>query len=195
MIAAIQGILEAQGPDWAVVQVGGFSIRLFVPSSTAQRFPAIGQSLRLLTYLYVREDALTLYGFATPDEQSLFEQLIGVSGVGPRLALAMLSAASAESLRAAIASEKIEGLTRIPGIGKKLAGRLILELRGKLIAPSGETTPTPAPADVDLIEALIGLGYTVTDAQAALKSVPADLDLEERLRRALQYFARVVSAP
>lgn len=191
MIAAVQGILEAQGPDWAILQVGGFSIRLFVPGSTAARFPAIGQPSRLLTHLYVREDALTLYGFATPDELALFEQLIGVSGVGPRLALAILSAASAESLRAAIASEKIETLTRIPGIGKKLAGRLILELRGKLSAPTAEATPIPTSPDLDVLDALISLGYSAADAQAALKNAPADLDLEERIRRALQYFARV----
>ena len=192
MIAGIRGTLEAVGTEWAVVDVGGVSYRVFAPTSTLNRLPAIGQTVRLLTHLYVREDQMSLYGFLSSDDMATFEQLLGVSGVGPKLALTMLSAASAENLRQAIASENVENLTAIPGIGRKLAGRLILELRGKLIAPNG-AKPTPErPVDAEVSEALVGLGYSPVDAQAAIKSLPTDrqLDLEERIRLALQFFAK-----
>ncbi|HEX5418188.1 MAG TPA: Holliday junction branch migration protein RuvA [Chloroflexota bacterium] len=190
MIAAVTGLLEATQTDAVLVQVGGFTLRVFAPTSTISRLPAVGQAVRLYTHFYLREDVIALYGFLTADELSLFEQLLTVSGVGPRVALAMLSAASAETLRGAIASESVETLTRLPGIGKKLAARLILELRGKLTAPEGVPATPTAPADVEVIEALVGLGYTPADAQAALKSLPAGLELEEKIRRALRYFAR-----
>lgn len=192
MIAGIRGTLEAVGTEWAVVDVSGVSYRVFAPTSTLNRLPAIGQNVRLVTHLYVREDQMSLYGFLSSDELATFEQLLGVSGVGPKLALTMLSATSAESLRQAIASENVENLTAIPGIGRKLAGRLILELRGKLIAPNG-AKPTPErPVDAEVSEALVGLGYSPVDAQAAIKSLPPDrqLDLEERIRLALQFFAK-----
>ncbi|MGH2460105.1 MAG: Holliday junction branch migration protein RuvA [Chloroflexota bacterium] len=192
MIAGIRGTLEAAGTDWAIVDVQGVSYRVFAPTSTLNRLPAIGQSVRLLTHLYMREDQLSLYGFLSSDELAVFEQLLGVSGVGPKLALTMLSAASAEKLRQAIASENVENLTRIPGIGRKLAGRLILELRGKLIAPNDGKPALERPVDADVAEALMGLGYSPVDAQAAIKSLPTDrqLDLEERIRLALQQFAK-----
>ncbi len=192
MISAVRGTLEAVGTEWAIVDVGGVSLRVFAPTSTLNRLPEIGQTVRLLTHLYLREDALALYGFTTSDELALFEQLLGVSGVGPRLALAMLSAAPAESLRQAIASESVENLTTIPGIGKKLAARLILELRGKLTAPDGAKPVAERPIEADVADALVGLGYTPADAQAAIKSLPTDraLELEERIRLALQFFAK-----
>jgi len=192
VISAIRGTLEAVGTDTAIVDIGGVSLRVFAPTSTLNRLPPIGQSVRLLTHLYLREDAIALYGFFCPDELSLFEQLLAVSGVGPRLALTILSAAPAESLRRAIASESVENLTAIPGIGKKLASRLILELRGKLTAPDGAKPVEERPPDADVAEALVSLGYTTADAQAAIKSLPTDraLDLEDRIRLALQYFAK-----
>jgi Holliday junction DNA helicase RuvA len=192
VIAAVRGILEAQGVDWVLVDVGGVSLRIAVPATTTSRLPALGQMVRLVTHLYLREDAIALYGFLTVDDLALFEQLITVTGVGPRLALGILSAAPAEALRGAIASDNVDLLTRIPGIGKKLAGRLILELRGKLTAPSGPPSALGATPESDLLDALVGLGYAPADAQAALRSLPTDesLDLEERLRLALQYFAR-----
>jgi len=190
MIAAITGLLEATGPDWVLVQVGGFTIRVYVPTSTVSRLPALGQSVRFNTHFYIREDVIALYGFLTADELALFDQLLTVSGVGPKLAQSMLSAASADSLRSAIASESVDKLTPLPGIGKKLAARLILELRGKLTAPPGEASPASPPADLEVLEALLSLGYTTADAQAALKTLPPDLELEEKIRRALRYFAR-----
>lgn len=192
VISAIRGTLEAVGPDWAIVEIGGISLRVFAPTSTLNRLPPIGQSVRLLTHLYLREDALALYGFLSPDERDVFEQLLGVSGVGPKLALAMLSGASAEALRRAIASESVEQLTVIPGIGKKLAARLILELRGKLAVSNGTKPTDERSIDADVADALLGLGYSATDAQAAIRSLPTDraLGLEERIRLALQYFAK-----
>jgi len=192
VISGIRGRLEAVGTDSAVVDVGGVSFRAFAPTSTLNRLPPIGQSVRLLTHLYLREDLIALYGFFSDDELAVFEQLLGVSGVGPKLALTMLSGLSAENLRRAIASENVENLTVIPGIGRKLAGRLILELRGKLTAPDGAKTAEGQPMDADVAEALIGLGYAPADAQAAVKSLPKDkaLDLEDRLRLALQFFAK-----
>jgi Holliday junction DNA helicase RuvA len=192
VISAVRGTLEAVGPDWAIVDIGGVSVRVFAPSSTLNRLPPIGQNVRLLTHLHLREDAISLYGFLSPDELAVFEQLLGVSGVGPKVALAMLSAASAEGLRQAIASESVEQLTVIPGIGKKLAARLILELRGKLTVSNGASPPVQRSVDADVADALLGLGYSPADVQAAIKSLPADraLDLEDRIRLALQYFAK-----
>ncbi|HUX86776.1 MAG TPA: Holliday junction branch migration protein RuvA [Chloroflexota bacterium] len=192
MITAVRGILEMVGPDWAVVGVGGLSLRVFAPTTTLSTLPAIGQRVHLHTYFQVREDALALYGFQSPDDLALFEQLIGVSGVGPRLALAMLSSAPSEILRVAIASEKAENLTKIPGIGRKLAGRLILELRGKIVSPeqaAGAVEPTP---DADVTQALVGLGYSPADALAAVRSLGTTppTDLEDRIRQALRFFAR-----
>jgi Holliday junction DNA helicase RuvA len=193
MIAGVRGTLEAQGTDWVILAVGGFSVRVYAPLGTITRLPGLGQTVHLVTHLYVREDQIALYGFATPDELGFFEQLLGVSGVGPRLGLQILSAASIDTLRNAIASESVESLTRIPGIGKKLAGRLILELRGKLAPPSdGAATARISTPEADVIDALVGLGYSAAEAQAALRALPSDPDLalEDRIRLALQYFAR-----
>jgi len=192
MITAVRGALEAVGPDWAVVGVGGLSLRVFAPTTTLSTLPAIGQVVHLHTYFQVREDVLALYGFQSPDDLALFEQLIGVSGVGPKLALAMLSSAPSEILRTAIASEKAENLTKIPGIGRKLAGRLILELRGKIVSPEGGTRTVEPTPDADVTEALVGLGYSPADALAAVRSLGTTppTDLEERIRQALRFLAR-----
>jgi Holliday junction DNA helicase RuvA len=192
MIAAIHGPLEAHGVDWVVVDVGGLSLRVVVPTSAIARLPALGEPVRFVTYLYFREDVIALYGFQTGDELALFEQLIGVTGVGPKVATAMLSYASSELLRQAIASENVDNLTKIPGIGKKLASRLILELRGKLTAPPGGVAASLPPSDSEVVDALLGLGYSLADAQEALRGLPSDraLDLEERIRLALRSFVR-----
>jgi Holliday junction DNA helicase RuvA len=192
MIAGIHGRLEAHGADWVIVDVGGVSLRVVVPATSIARLPALGEPVRFLTHLYLREDIIALYGFLAADDQALFEQLIGVTGVGPKVAMTMLSSAPTASLRQAIASENVDNLTRIPGIGKKLAARLILELRGKLTAPEGAVVAPIATADSDVVDALLGLGYSLADAQSALRNLPSDraLDLEERIRLALQSFAR-----
>lgn len=192
MIAAVRGLVGAAGPDWVVVDIGGVSLRVFIPATTANQLPPIGDTVRLMTYLQVREDALTLYGFLTQSDLEFFEQVTGVTGVGPKIALAMLSAAPSDALRQAIASENLDSLTKVPGIGRKLAGRLILELRGKLTPPDGALTGILGPADPEVQAALVGLGYATSDAQAAIASLPAGkvLPVEDRIRLALQFFAK-----
>lgn len=192
MIAAVRGMVDAAGPDWVIVDIGGVSLRVFIPATTANQLPPIGSSIRLLTYLQVREDALTLYGFLTQSDLDFFEQVTGVTGVGPKIALAMLSSAPSDALRAAIASENLDSLTKVPGIGRRLAGRLILELRGKLTPPDGALAGILGPTDPDVQAALVGLGYATADAQAAIANLPAGkvLPVEDRIRLALQFFAK-----
>ena len=192
MIAAVRGLLEAAGPDWVIVEVGGISLKVFIPTTAGSKLPPIGETLRLLTYLQVREDALTLYGFLSPSDLEFFEQVTAVTGVGPKIALAMLSAAPSDVLRQAIASENLDSLTKVPGVGRKLAGRLILELRGKLTPADGALGVILGPADPEVQAALVGLGYPASDAQAAIASLPPgkELPVEDRIRLALRYFAK-----
>ncbi len=191
MIASVRGQIQARATDSVVVEVGGIGLRVLVPASTLAQLGAVGEPAHLQTYLYVREDTLSLYGFATAEERELFELLMTVSGVGPRLALALLSGASVDSLRVAIATGNADALTGIPGIGKKLAARLVLELRGKVEA-HGAVAPTMvgATSDAEVLAALTGLGYSAADAQRAIQSLPKEesLSVEERIVRALQHF-------
>ncbi len=129
MIASLQGKLEALGSDWAIINVGGIGFQVYLPTSTLSTLGATGGEVKLYTHLHLREDNVALYGFASADDLGLFESLITVSGLGPRLALAMLSAMDAERLVVAIASAATALLTEVPGIGKKMAERLILELK------------------------------------------------------------------
>ena len=140
MIASLQGKIESLGGDWAIINVNGVGFQVYMPTSTLSTLGAIGEEVKLHTYLHLREDNATLYGFATSDELGLFQTLIGVSGLGPKLALAMLSAMSVEKLTMAIATGSADLLTMIPGIGKKMANRLILELKEK-IGAGWITTP------------------------------------------------------
>jgi Holliday junction DNA helicase RuvA len=191
MIAGIRGRLEGKTADSVLITVGGVTLRVFVPVTTLAQLGGVGAEVALQTYLYVREDTLALYGFATEEDRALFEQLIGISGIGPRAALEVLSVMSAASFREAIAREDVTALTRVPGIGKKLAARLVLELRGKLV-PAQPASTGLAPAQAEVVEALTGLGYTPGEAQAAAASLPSDGDapLEQRIMQALRYFAQ-----
>jgi Holliday junction DNA helicase RuvA len=189
MIAGLQGKLQTIGNSWAIINVGGISFQVYMPTSTLSTLGAIGEEVELNTHLYLREDNATLYGFATPEELLLFQTLTTVSGVGPKLALAMLSAMSAEKLTMAIATGSAELLSEVPGIGKKMASRLILELKGKLAA--GVPAPTElAEENTDVLAALTSLGYSVREATRAIATLPQDqkLSLEERIKLALQYF-------
>lgn len=192
-VARLRGVVEEKGDDWVIVGVGGLGLLAQVPSSAADAL-SVGAPASLHTHLHVREDALTLYGFATRDDLRLFEQLIGVSGVGPRAALGMLSALDHGKLATAIASGQTDVLRRVPGIGQKTAERLVLELRDKVTPPMGEdVTPSATrgqPADSDLIAALMGLGYTQNESADAASRLPenGDAPLEERIRLALGYF-------
>ncbi len=190
MIAGLQGKLQAIGNSWAIVNVGGISFQVYMPTSALSTLGVIGEEVELYTHFHLGEDNATLYGFTTAEELGLFQTLITVSGVGPKLALAMLSAMSVEKLTMAIATGSADLLSEVPGIGKKTASRLILELRGK-IAWLGSPTEL-APENTDVLSALTSLGYSVREASRAVAIIPQDqkLSLEERIKLALQYFGR-----
>jgi len=191
-IARLRGIVEEKGEDWAIIGIGGIGVLASVPAPAADAL-ITGERASLYTYLHVREDALTLYGFETPEELRLFEQLIAVSGIGPRAALALLSALDYASLTVAIVGGQTDALRRVPGIGQKTAERLVLELRDKVTPPADGTAALPSQKqekDAELIAALMGLGYSQVEAAAAADQIDGtDKPLEERVRTALQYFA------
>ncbi len=184
MIAHLRGELVAAGADSVVIDVAGVGYRCLVPASTRSRLPAQGATVQLYTYLQVREDALTLYGFLTPAEYDLFELLLRVDGIGPKVALAVLSTTDPESFRRAVAFEDITALCRVPGIGKKTAQRLVLELKdkiGSLPAAPGMPDGLPAAAKgpagdawAEAAEALCALGYSRSEAVAALARARAE---------------------
>ncbi|MBI3966109.1 MAG: Holliday junction branch migration protein RuvA [Chloroflexi bacterium] len=189
MIAGIRGAVERRGVDHLVVAVGGVSLKVLVPGTTLAKAGGPGASVDLRTYLYVREDVIALYGFATAAELETFELLITVSGIGPKGALGILSTVDPGALRSAIAGGNVDLLTQIPGIGKKTAARLVVELKGKL-APLPSTAGAFLPSDenAELVAALSGLGYGPVQIQRALQALPTDptLDLEERILLALR---------
>lgn len=196
MIASIHGTLEARRADHAIVRVSGFSLRVFVPVSTLSRLGDPGSAVTLYTHFQVREDSMALYGFASESERDAFEQLITISGVGPKVALALLGTMDAQGLYKAIADEDVQRLALAPGVGKKLASRLVLELKGKLpsLAGAGGVGMAAASGSIqaEVLEALIGLGYTNAEAQAALRRIPQDrpMTLEEQVTFALRSFSR-----
>jgi len=151
----------------------------------------VGQPVELFTHLHVRENELALYGFLTEDELTLFKVLLSISGVGPKVALALLGTVSPEALRQAVVQEEPGLLSRVPGIGPKTARAIIFHLKDKLIPIGAEATPLLSDADAEVIAALTGLGFSLVEAQAALQSLPPneDLPIEERVRQALAYFA------
>jgi len=191
MISSLYGKLESLGSDYAIINVGGIGFQVYMPTSTLSTLGATGEEVKLHTHLHLREDNATLYGFSSADELWLFQTLIGVSGLGPRLALTMLSAMSVEQLTMAIATGGTDLLTMVPGIGKKVASRLILELKEK-IGAGWITTPATqlAQENTDVLAALTSLGYSAAEATKAVATLPlsSDLILEEKLKLALQYF-------
>ena len=192
MIAGLRGRLEGKLTDAVLVDTGGVIYRVGTSATTLDEVGDPGETVRLHTHLFVREDQLTLYGFATTDELQLFETLIGVTGVGPRLACAILSRVRTDALHEAISRENTDLLATVPGVGKKTAARLILELRGKLVpAGSPSTGPAAHRDEAEVIAALRALGYTTAEAHAAAARVPRDADLtvEERVVSALRELA------
>lgn len=191
-IARLRGTVDEQGEGWLIVGVGGVGLLALVPSSTSDASTA-GGDISLHTHLHVREDALTLYGFSSRDELVLFEQLIGVSGVGPKAALGLLSALNFGKLATAIAAGQAQVLRGVPGIGQKTAERIVLDLRDKVVPPDTIVQSAASKArdeDAELIDALTGLGYTRSEAADAAGRMPenGDQPLEDRVRRALQFF-------
>lgn len=188
MIAGVQGVVVAVEEGAVIVDLHGFMLRLLTPSSTMNALPATGQVVELKTHLVVREDALTLYGFMTEAELQLFQLMLGVTGVGPRAALGLLSFAEPGDIYRAIANEDTALLARAPGIGKVTAGRIILDLRRKLPDDLAVTAATTDDRDREAVEALLALGYDVAEARAAVTRLESrdGLTVEERVFAALR---------
>lgn len=190
MIGRISGTLLAKHPPQVVVDAHGVGYEIDVPMSSFYDLPDIGRQVTLLTHLVVREDAQLLYGFLTPDERAAFRELIKVSGVGPRIALAVLSGLSVAQLSQAVATQESALLTRVPGIGKKTAERLILELKGRLGDAVGSTSNTATSGVADIVNALIALGYSEREALAATKGLAAGTSVSDGIKQALKSLAK-----
>jgi Holliday junction DNA helicase RuvA len=185
VIGRLRGQLAGKHPPQVLVDCNGVGYELDVPMSTFYNLPGVGDAVTLHTHLVVREDAQTLYGFGTLEERSAFRQLLKISGVGARTALAVLSGMSVAELAQAVAMQEAGRLTKVPGIGKKTAERLLLELKGKL----ADVRPAAAGAS-DVLDALLGLGYSEKEALAALKGLPPGVPVAEGIRAALKALAK-----
>jgi len=193
MIGRISGTLLEKHPPLVLVDVGGVGYEIDVPMSTFYNLPALGEKVALHTQLIVREDAHQLYGFATHDERAAFRQLLKISGVGPKLALTILSGMSVSELSHVVASQEVGRLTKIPGIGKKTAERLLLELRDKLPGAVALLSSGAEPGPVsrnDVLDALLALGYNEREASWAVKQLPANLDGSDSIRQALKFLSK-----
>jgi len=189
VIATLQGTVTAKGESFLIVETGGIGFRVHVPTSLSARWGTLGRQVELFTYLHLRENLVSLYGFETQEALGFFELLLGVSGIGPKVALAILSAGRVDALRTAIASGDTDYLIRMPGIGKKTAQRIILDLRGKLEEEELVPALPLSPVDEDVIAALTSMGYSHSEAREALASLPEEeIPLEERLVQAIRYF-------
>ena len=190
MIVHMQGEVVAAGLDSLTLQMGGFGVQVFVPAGLAKQSQA-GEMVFLHTNMVVREDSWSIYGFEHEIERDFFILLLAVNGIGPRLALSILSTLSVDVIRRAVLSEQAELFTRVPGIGKKTGQKIVLYLQGK-VGEAGEMRETIGTMDIDteVLDALTGLGYSVIEAQTAIQSIPRDAskDVEDRLRIALQFF-------
>jgi len=188
MIAFLTGRVAARAANHALIEVGGIGYRLIMSTSSLASLPAEGDEVTVHTYLHVREDELTLYGFESEGERELFEALIGVSGVGPKVALAVLSALRPEALRTAIARDDIALLSSVPGVGKKTAQRMLIDLKDKLGAPdlgaAGGTASSHAA--IEARDALLSMGFSLAEATAALRDIPDGATTEHVLKRALR---------
>jgi Holliday junction DNA helicase RuvA len=191
MIGRISGTLVANSPPRLVIDCHGVGYEVDVPMSTLYQMPALGQSVTLLTHFVVREDAQQLFGFATDQEREAFRALIKISGIGARTALSLLSGMSVQDLAQAVTLQESGRLTKVPGIGKKTAERLLLELKGKIGADIA-LTPNNATPDkqLEVLQALLALGYSDKEAQLALKQVPNDTSVSDGIRIALKALSK-----
>ncbi len=193
MIRMLRGTVMARGKDYLVVDVGGVGYKVFVPEPAALAANQ-DEPILLHTYLQVREDALNLFGFADAEELSMFELLLGVNGVGPKVALATVGVLSPDMLRMAVASEEPAMIARVPGVGKRTAEKIVLELRDKLkhsVTSGLQSFANATDVDSEVIDALISLGYSVVEAQRAVQKLPKEAQgVEERLRLALSQFTQ-----
>lgn len=190
MIATLRGEVSQVEENALIVEVGGVGLRVFVPAPVRTRVKT-GEMILLYTHLVVREDALALYGFESQADRELFNTLLGVDGVGPKVALSVLSTMSLDAIQRAVFSDEADVLSRVPGVGKKTAQKMALHLKDKL-KPTDALARVASMSDTDgeVLAALTALGYSVIEAQTAIQSIPKDVpdDVEERLRVALQYF-------
>jgi Holliday junction DNA helicase RuvA len=189
MIASLSGTIQFIGQDNLVVNVGGVGVRLFVPKTVLEDVGGVGRAIHLHTHLIVREQELSLYGFETAEDLQLFVTLLTVNGVGPKVALAILSTLSPELLKNAIMREETAVLQRVPGIGKKTAERMMFQLRDKLDLTGMDTAVSLiSDVDADVIDFLTGLGFSIVEAQSALQNIPREAKtVDERVQFALQY--------
>lgn len=192
MIGRLSGILLEKNPPQVLVDCHGVGYEVNVPMSTFYHLPALGEAVNVLVHMVVREDAQLLFGFLTAQEREAFRQLIKVSGVGARTALAILSGLSVDDLAQTVMQQESGRLVKVPGIGKKTAERLLLELKGKLGADISTTGPASARSDaqLDILQALLTLGYSEKEAQATLKTLPADIEVSEGIKQALKMLAK-----
>jgi holliday junction DNA helicase RuvA len=191
MIGKLTGTLGDKNPPQVLVDCNGVGYEVDVPMSTFYNLPGLGEKVSLLTHFVVREDAQVLYGFASSGEREAFRQLIRISGVGPRTALAVLSGMSVADIAQAVSAQDAGRLIKVPGIGKKTAERLLLELKGKLGPDLGSASAAAASdAQTDIVQALVALGYSDKDAAAALKSLPADVGVSEGIKLALRSLSK-----
>jgi Holliday junction DNA helicase RuvA len=190
MIGRLVGILVDKNPLQLLVDCNGVGYEVSVPMSTFYNLPAAGEKITLLTHFVVREDAQLLYGFGSTEERELFRQLIKISGVGARTALSLLSGMSVADLSQAVTLQEPARLTRIPGVGKKTAERLLLELKGKLGADLGAAAGAAPDVNTDILNALIALGYSDKEAMLAVKQVPAGSSVTEGIRQALKALSK-----
>ena len=190
MIGQLTGILSSKNPPEVIVDCHGVGYEVQVPMSTFYNLPGTGEKVLLLTHFVVREDAQILYGFGSAQERATFRQLIKISGVGPRTALGVLSGMSVEELTQAVARQEAGRLTKVPGIGKKTAERLLLELKGKLGAALDAPVAVANDAQGDILQALVALGYSDKEAAAALKTLPAEVGVGEGIKLALKALAK-----
>ena len=190
MIGRLVGILVDKNPLQLLVDCNGVGYEVSVPMSTFYNLPAAGEKITLLTHFVVREDAQLLYGFGSTEERELFRQLIKISGVGARTALSLLSGMSVADLAQAVTLQEPARLTRIPGVGKKTAERLLLELKGKLGADLGAAGGAAPDVNTDILNALVALGYSDKEAMLAVKQVPAGGTVTEGIRQALKALSK-----
>jgi Holliday junction DNA helicase RuvA len=192
MIGRLSGVIAEKSPPLVLVDVQGVGYEVDVPMSTYYNLPGIGERTTLLTHFVVREDAQVLFGFASSEERATFRQLIKISGIGPRMALSLLSGLSVPELAQAVAQQEAGRLVKVPGIGKKTAERLLLELKGKLAPDLSGANAMHAENDnqADILQALVALGYSEKEAGSALKALPKDVGVSEGIKLALKSLSR-----
>jgi Holliday junction DNA helicase RuvA len=190
MIGRITGTLAEKSPPQLLIDCNGVGYEVDVPMSTFYNLPVVGERVTLLTHLVVREDAQLLYGFLSAAERATFRELLKISGIGPRTALAVLSGLSVTELAQAVAQQQAARLQKVPGIGKKTAERLLLELKGKLAPDLASPATAASDAQADIVQALVALGYSEREADTALKALPPDVGVAEGIKLALKALSK-----